>query len=191
MTKEQWRLFGKNQRRALTTPERTIQNNIIYKKIISDPRWQRATTPLLFLSFGTEWDTTPLIEDAWRCSKTVALCVCSDNHQMTPYIYTRKTPLRTTIGSLKEISTESAQPLSINAIDFCLIPGLLFDPYGARLGYGGGYYDRFLPKLSDSCTKIAAGFDCQLIGEALPQDKFDFHVSEIITPSTHILTQPL
>ena len=190
MTKEQWRAIGKERRRGLTPDERALQNTMLCKKIINDPRWQRASTPLLFLSFGTEWDTTPLIEHAWQTNKTVALCVCTEHHKMLPCMYTPETPLVTTIGHLKEIPLHAAQPIDINRIDFCLIPGLLFDAYGARLGYGGGYYDRFLPTLPNDCTMLAAGFDCQLIGSAFPHEAFDYHVPEVLTPTTHIITQP-
>lgn len=64
MTKDQWRKLGKEARKALSSEERLIQTNAICNAITTDPRWQRAKTVLLFLSFGSEWDTTPLIEDA-------------------------------------------------------------------------------------------------------------------------------
>lgn len=189
MTKDHWRKLGKEVRKALSTEERLIQNKAICDAIITAPRWQRAKTVLLFLSFGSEWDTTPLIEDAWANKKTVALTVCYPDHQMKPCRYTPNTPLTTTLGSLREIPQEVAEPIDINTVDFCLIPGLLFDPYGTRLGYGAGYYDRFLPKLPAHCTMLAAGFNCQLVGEALPYEATDYHVPEIITPQQHIKTR--
>ena len=189
MTKDQWRKLGKEARKALSSEERLIQTNAICNAITTDPRWQRAKTVLLFLSFGSEWDTTPLIEDAWANDKTVALTVCYPDHQMNPCLYTPDTPLVTTLGSLREIPQELATPIDINSIDFCLIPGLLFDPYGTRLGYGAGYYDRFLPKLPEHCTMLAAGFNCQFVGTALPYEATDYHVPEIITPAKHIKTR--
>ena len=189
MTKDQWRKLGKEARKALSSEERLIQTNAICNAITTDPRWQRAKTVLLFLSFGSEWDTTPLIEDAWANDKTVALTVCYPDHQMKPCLYTPDTPLVTALGSLREIPQELATPIDINSIDFCLIPGLLFDPYGTRLGYGAGYYDRFLPKLPEHCTMLAAGFNCQFVGAALPYEATDYHVPEIITPAKRIKTR--
>ena len=189
MTKDQWRKLGKEARKALSSEERLIQTNAICNAITTDPRLQRAKTVLLFLSFGSEWDTTPLIEDAWANDKTVALTVCYPDHQMKPCLYTPDTPLVTTLGSLREIPQELATPIDINSIDFCLIPGLLFDPYGTRLGYGAGYYDRFLPKLPEHCTMLAAGFNCQFVGAALPYEATDYHVPEIITPAKRIKTR--
>lgn len=189
MTKDQWRQIGKANRKALSEEERRIQTTAICDAIIQDPRWQRSKTVLLFLSFGSEWDTTPLIEAAWASDKTVALTVCYPEHQMKPCLYTPDTPLVTTMGSLREIPLDKAEPIDINTIDFCLIPGLLFDPYGTRLGYGAGFYDRFLPKLAPHCTMVAAGFDCQLVGSMLPFEPTDYHVPEVITPSLRIKTR--
>ena len=189
MTKDQWRKLGKEARKALSSEERLIQTNAICNAITTDPRWQRAKTVLLFLSFGSEWDTTPLIEDAWANDKTVALTVCYPDHQMKPCLYTPDTPLVTTLGSLREIPQELATPIDINSIHFCLIPGLLFDPYGTRLRYGAGYYDRFLPKLPEHCTMLAAGYNCQFVGAALPYEATDYHVPEIITPAKRIKTR--
>lgn len=190
MTKDQWRAIGKERRRTLNTEERTYQTIALTRSIIKDPRWQRAKTVLLFLSFGSEWDTSALIQSAWQTDKTVALTRCLDNHQMQVCRYTPETTLITTLGSLKEIAPNAVEPLPIDSIDFCLVPGLLFDPYGTRLGYGAGYYDRFLPKLPSSCTILAAGFNCQLIGKELPCEETDFHLPEIWTPDMQITTRP-
>ena len=190
MTKNQWRDVGKNMRKALSKSDRTFQSETICKKIIADPRWQRAHTVLLFLSFGDEWDTFSLIKEAWATGKTVALPVCQPKNQMIPCIYEKNTPLLTTKGHLKEIAPEAIKPIPISTIDFCLVPGLLFDPYGTRIGYGAGYYDRFLEKLPSACDILAAGFDVQLIGDALPHENTDVLLPEIITSATHILTIP-
>lgn len=192
MTKDEWRALAIARRKALTAPERERESQRLTLAIVDDPRWQRAETVLLFLSFGSEWETAPLFQAAWATGKRVALTRCLPHHEMEACLYTPDTPLITPHGSLKEIAPEAAQSLPLEAIDFCLVPGLLFDPYGTRLGYGAGYYDRFLPKLSPNCTLLACGFDCQLTGSPLPAEITDFRLPEIWTPSKKILTrQPL
>lgn len=189
-TKDQWRAHGKTLRRALTPAQRTYESQSLTDALCADPRWQRAKTVLLFLSFGSEWDTDALIKAAWQDGKTVALTVCGEAHQMQPCHYTPDTALVTTRGSLREIAAGDREEIAITDIDLCLVPGLLFDPYGTRLGYGAGYYDRFLPKLRSDCTILACGFDCQLVGEALPCEATDFRLPEIWTPHTKLLTRP-
>ncbi|MDO4280641.1 MAG: 5-formyltetrahydrofolate cyclo-ligase [Peptococcaceae bacterium] len=190
MTKNEWRARAKADRQSLSMSDRSRQTALICSEILRDPRWQRAQTVLLFLSFGSEWDTQTLIHAAWAQNKTVALTVCLDHYEMQPCRYDETTPLVTTIGHLREIAPEARVPVDTLAIDLCLVPGLLFDPYGHRLGYGAGYYDRFLRKLSPACTILAAGFDCQLVGDRLPAEATDFTLPEIITPSAHLLTRP-
>lgn len=189
MTKNEWRDIGKTRRQALSVSERARQSDTLVHALCADPRWQRAETVLLFLSFGSEWNTDALIHAAWASGKTVCLTRCRADHTMDACRYTPDTPLVTTRGSLQEIAPNAAEPIALAQIDFCLVPGLLFDPYGTRLGYGAGYYDRLLPKLSESCTILAAGFDCQLVGSPLPRDATDYRLPEIWTPSQQIRTR--
>lgn len=190
MTKDQWRTLGRQRRQALSDAERDWQAQALTRAILADPRWQRAETVLLSLSFGSEWNTTALIRTAWNAGKTVLLPRCLADHAMEACRYTPQTPLVTTRGSLQEIAPEAADPVALETIAFCLVPGLLFDPYGTRLGYGAGYYDRFLPRLDSACTILACGFDCQLVGTALPGEPTDFRLQEIWTPTQKILTRP-
>lgn len=189
MTKNEWRNEGKQRRKSLSIAERNSQEAILTHSLIHDPRWQRAKTVLLFLSFGSEWSTANLIQTAWNSGKTVALTHCEPDHHMSICRYTPNTPLITTIGSLREIAPEALDPIPVEKIDFCLVPGLLFDPYGTRLGYGAGYYDRFLPNLPSHCAILACGFDCQLVGDALPAEITDYRLPEIWTPSTQLYTR--
>ena len=95
MTKDEWRALGKERRNALTEEERRYGSTAITRAILDDPRWQRAQTVLLFLSFGSEWSTHDLIEAAWAQGKTVALPLCQAEHRITPCLYTEDTPLVT------------------------------------------------------------------------------------------------
>ncbi|WP_077369811.1 5-formyltetrahydrofolate cyclo-ligase [Anaerosalibacter sp. Marseille-P3206] len=65
-------------------------------------------------------------------------------------------------------------------IDLVLVPGVAFDRQGYRIGYGGGYYDRFLNKLNDSAVTIALAFSVQLI-EEVPKGEYDLPIDYILT----------
>lgn len=68
----------------------------------------------------------------------------------------------------------------IESIDIAIIPGLAFDEKGGRLGTGEGYYDRFIPKLSNTTRKVSLALDEQII-QQVPMESHDKHVDIIIT----------
>ena len=67
-------------------------------------------------------------------------------------------------------------------LDFILMPGLAFDKLGGRIGYGGGYYDKFLKQLSyyKEIPKVAIAYDFQVI-DYIPMNDYDVRVDRIIT----------
>jgi len=70
-------------------------------------------------------------------------------------------------------------------VDAVIVPGVAFDESGARLGYGGGYFDRLLPTLRDDCLRIGVAFDEQLL-EEIPAEEHDAYVDVVVTPSRTI-----
>ncbi len=69
-----------------------------------------------------------------------------------------------------------------NNIDLVLVPGVAFDKRGFRIGYGAGYYDRFLSKLDESVPKVALAFDLQMVPK-VEEGPYDIAVDYIITES--------
>jgi len=67
-----------------------------------------------------------------------------------------------------------------------VVPAVVFDRKGFRIGYGGGYYDRFLPKIH--AVKIGLAFSCQIISE-VPKNPFDVAVDGIVTEEEYIETK--
>ncbi len=76
-----------------------------------------------------------------------------------------------------------APRVHLNEIDALLVPAVAFDRRGFRLGYGGGFYDRFLARLPEDTLRIGVAFDEQLLDE-LPREPHDEPVDFIVTPST-------
>jgi 5-formyltetrahydrofolate cyclo-ligase len=66
-------------------------------------------------------------------------------------------------------------------IDIVIVPGVAFDASGARIGYGGGYYDRLLDRLP-SARRIGMAFDVQLVG-SIPHEPHDCHMHMVVTPT--------
>ena len=67
-------------------------------------------------------------------------------------------------------------------IDAVIVPGVAFDEHGARLGYGGGYFDQLLVLLRPDCARIGIAYDEQLL-EEIPREEHDEHVDIVVTPT--------
>jgi 5-formyltetrahydrofolate cyclo-ligase len=74
---------------------------------------------------------------------------------------------------------ETATRVQPDEVDFALVPALAVDPRGYRIGYGGGYYDKLIPRLGHACT-CALAYDFQLIAE-VPDLPFDVAVDLVVT----------
>jgi 5-formyltetrahydrofolate cyclo-ligase len=68
------------------------------------------------------------------------------------------------------------------AVDVVIVPGVAFTPDGARLGQGGGWYDRFLAEVRPECTSIGVGFDPQVV-DVLPTEPHDIRLDCVVTES--------
>lgn len=85
-----------------------------------------------------------------------------------------------TYGILEPVeSLAAASDEEIREIDFAVIPGMAFDRDGYRLGRGGGYFDRFLPRLSHRCVTVGVCFEEQLV-DRVPRDPWDMPVRRVV-----------
>ncbi len=75
------------------------------------------------------------------------------------------------------------QPAQPEDFDLVIVPGVAFDPTGNRLGYGAGYYDRFLPRLRPKTPTVAACFDLQMVDSVFPA-AHDIPLDFIVTESS-------
>jgi 5-formyltetrahydrofolate cyclo-ligase len=73
--------------------------------------------------------------------------------------------------------------LEPDLVDVVLVPGLVFDVFGTRLGYGAGFYDRLLPKLRSNLMLIGVTRDATLLETPLPKDGFDVAMTHVATES--------
>ena len=136
-----------------------------------------ATVVLAFASIGNEVSTSAFIDACLEGGKRVGLPrVVGDD--LALHEIASGTELVPGAFSVPE-PPETSRILSDDEIDFALIPALAVDPRGHRIGYGGGYYDRLLPRLG-SATTCAVVYDFQLIAE-VPDLRFDAKVELIVT----------
>lgn len=118
---------------------------LLYEHLFQLTAWKQAKTIALTLSRGKEIPTRPLIETAWQEGKIVCVPTCfPETKEMSFYEYTSQTKMKSSYFGLTEPDPITSKVIHKTAIDLMIVPGVCFDRQGYRIGYGGGYYDRYL-----------------------------------------------
>lgn len=154
-----------------------LSNKGIEKGLFSLPELQAAESFMLFYSVWNEPDTIGCMERLLRLGKTVTLPeslpggimkarVVKNLDELVPGAYNIPAP------------TSDMPELSPEQLDFILVPSVAFDREGFRLGHGGGYYDRFLPRTHAFKCGIARE---RMLIEKAPRGRFDVAVDCLVT----------
>jgi 5-formyltetrahydrofolate cyclo-ligase len=171
----------KQVRRALGDENRAARSVIIERNVTALPEWQTARTVALFVPMRTEIDVGLLERNARTTNKrVVAPRMVQDERGMELELREWAhgvEPVES--GKLVREPPADAPLVDPAEVDLVIVPGLVFDERGARIGYGAGLYDRLLPK----CTRavwIAVAHDFQLLAE-IPEGPGDQRVDAIVT----------
>ncbi|MGG7059323.1 5-formyltetrahydrofolate cyclo-ligase [Clostridium nigeriense] len=161
-------------RDSLNIEEKEIMDNKILNELIRTDLYKKAKSIFIYLSFGTEIDTNKIIDKALEDKKEVYI----------PKIYKFDKSMKAIrLNSFKDLEKNSMgilEPIDDNNfiekedIDLIIVPGVVFDFKGNRIGYGGGYYDRYLEPIKDLRNKVVLAYDLQII--------------DIIEPEAHDIT---
>jgi 5-formyltetrahydrofolate cyclo-ligase len=154
----------------------------VAENLWSIPEFAAAESILFFISFRSEVDTIPMIRRALDEERAVCVPNTDSDHKAMQAcrIFDLENDLQLGNYDIMEPKPECLRPVPPNELDVVLMPGVAFDFTGARLGYGGGYYDRFLEKCSPRCMLIAIAFELQMV-EHVPCADHDHHVHKIVT----------
>lgn len=151
---------------------RKITNMFINLEIVKKSR-----NFMLYYSFKKEIITYDLIDILFREGKNVFLPYISNNKIMISRIYSRKDLKPGAFGIMEPVERQN---IDINKMDVIVVPGLLFDKNGYRIGYGGGYYDRLLSSITSDITTIGLVYD-DFLQERLPIARYDMPVKIILS----------
>ena len=169
-------------RETLSEQERTVLDDCITQKLLATPEYAEATTVLTYVSVLSEVSTRMFIEHALREGKTVAVPRCLTGHRLEFVAISSLDQLAPAPFNLleppKDLSALTEDQMN-NSI--CIVPALLVDTKGYRLGYGAGFYDRFLSTYSGK--KICLAYQQNLSKTELPHTAFDVAVDMVITES--------
>ena len=173
--KARFRSHLRNLRDRIPDKLRKEKSTLIGQKVLSWVKNTPAKTLHLFLSFGTEPDTHPLVSALLEKKFVLVVPVIRKSGLvLTPY--EKGTSLRP--GPFGILEPAVVHPVAPEEVDLFFLPGLGFDRHGGRIGYGKGYYDRLLRKTA--APRIALAFQEQIV-DRVPLSETDILVDTILT----------
>lgn len=156
----------------------------IKNKLLQESSIMNSSTIAITISRKKEVDTKSIIQSLWDLGKTVAVPRCNPKDRtMDFYAITNFEQLETVYLDLQEPIREKTVYIDKHDIDVIIVPGVVFDKQGYRIGYGGGYYDRYLQNFNG--TLISLAFSLQVMDQ-LPKENHDIPVHYIITEQNRI-----
>lgn len=157
----------------------------VVEKVLQESYIIEASTIGITISNKPEIDTIQLIEELWKLDKKVAVPKCNPKtREMSFYAIESFAQLETVYMHLREPIPEKCEFVDANEMDVILVPGVVFDKFGYRIGYGGGYYDRYILNYKKGML-ISLLFEEQLY-EHIPTEAHDCPVDIIVTPTKRI-----
>lgn len=173
-------------RNGMSPAEIAVKSDSIVRELTGLRDFREASTLMVFLSFGSEVLTDDLLRWGWEAGKRMVVPLCSpQDRRLTPCLLDSFAELGIGRYGIREPKRENIQPASPEEIDAILVPAVAFDRRGYRVGYGGGYYDRYLPKVPRA-VRIGAAFSCQIVA-GVPADPYDVPVDRIVTEEETIV----
>lgn len=158
---------------------REIAENIICDKILKSDFYNNCLSVFLYASTASEVSVDKVIADALKNGKKVALPLCADKNGNMEFYYIKSLDdIKLGMYNIREPDSSFCEKAHSDNRTICFVPGLCFDKKGFRLGYGKGYYDRFLGNFNGFSVGVAFD-DC--VTDNLPRDEFDKNVSYLIT----------
>lgn len=159
----------------------------ILESLMEDPAFLRADVIGLTISSFPEVDTAPLIRSIWAAGKKVAVPKCLPKTRgMDFYIINDFSQLEIVYMHLQEPKVEETEYAAPGEIGLLVVPGVVFSRDGYRIGFGGGYYDRYLEGYRGETRSLA--FEVQLT-DGVPVEPHDIPVGGIYTESGFIDTK--
>lgn len=178
-TKNNLRDMFRNKRLGFTPQQKAEYDEMIFQKLCGLYQYKNASVVLCYVSKIIEVDTLKFITQALSDGKRVAVPRCIDGtRKMDFYFINSLDDLEKGSFGVYEPKTDICTKLTDLKNGLCVVPGMAFDTSGYRLGYGKGYYDRFLSQFGGRTVGIC--YSC-CIKWNLPRGKFDKPVDILLT----------
>ncbi len=172
------------KRNQMEPEKRAEASKKIRDWVFANKRFKTAKTVLVYASYKSEVETKELIQGALRQGKRVAVPKVN-GEEMDFYEIASWEELFPGYQGILEPQPEGKEPVIPAESDVMLLPGAVFDRQGGRIGYGGGFYDKYLDKVLEAYGHrpylMALGFACQISPKKIPAESHDKKMDCILT----------
>ena len=175
MDKKELRKKIREQKRAMSVEEIEDRSAKLAELFLNSQAYRDAKTVYGYLPYNQEVRTVPMLEQALRDGKRVAVPKCYGDEMRFIYMEDLSLVEKGYAGIPEPIADG---PVASDPTALVLMPGLAFDPQGHRIGYGGGFYDRFLSQEPEHPT-LALCYDFQVF-DHLDTEQFDIPVDCVL-----------
>lgn len=175
MNKQELRRTIRERKRAMTEEEIVERSNALAEKFYNSPAYQAASTIYGYLPYNQEVRTVPMLQRALDEGKRVAVPKVYGEEMRFIYLEDLTQVSKGYAGIPEPIADA---PVADDKRALVLMPGLVFDPQGHRIGYGGGFYDRFLAQEPHHPT-LALCYEFQMQAH-LDTEEFDIPVDTVL-----------
>ena len=180
-SKKEFRLHVEAERAALLPEVKKALDEKILEKLLKEESYRCARSIFVYVSYKNEVDTHNIITDALARGKVVCVPkVISLKEGMAAVRLESFEELRKGPYGILEPELLPERIVKPSDMDLLIMPGVAFDLKGGRIGYGGGFYDRFLKEVDGSVPKIALAYSFQVF-ESVPMEESDMRIDKVIT----------
>jgi len=159
-------------------------------RLIGIEAFKHGSVVMLYMPIPTEADTTLIAIRCFQRGKTVCVPKVDWRRRDMNVVEASSFDDRSMEVDEHGIRTPRGGRLVVpSSIDLVVVPGLAFDTQGNRLGRGGGFYDRFLPRLRRAATTVSLAFDDQVV-ENVPANELDAKIDVLVTDRRVTRTRP-
>ena len=176
MNKKEIRAYIREKKRAMTERQILSASARLGEQFRACELYKNAKTIYGYLPYNQEVRPVPMLEQAIRDGKAVAVPKCYGEEMRFLYITDFVNEVAPGYANIPEPIAD--EPVADDKTALVLMPGLAFDPQGHRIGYGGGFYDRFLSAEPDHPT-LALCYGFQMV-EHLEPEEFDIPVDMVL-----------
>lgn len=179
MAKNEYRQQMMTILKNLSTEDKKSIEKRLVERLLASEQWQQANVIGITISQPLEWSTEPIIKTGWQEGKVIVVPKCEPKQKKLHfYEMAAYDELEVVYYGLKEPKADPDKYMMKQNIDLLVVPGLVFNSSGYRIGFGGGYYDRFLEDYEGITVSLVS--ERQLI-EDIPYESFDIPVDHIFT----------